>query len=102
MRHPVRFEGVVQVSNHAFSWLLAASPVWLSLCLIAACAALAWQIHAMTKRLDRHAQSIAHMDDWADGIDLTLAQVEERQRKPYAAVGPRDDIRKWWQKETNR
>jgi hypothetical protein len=86
------------VSNHAFSWLLAATPVWLSLCLIAACAALAWQIYTAAKRLDRHAQSIAHMDDWADSIDHSLAQIEERNRRPFAAIGtPRADIRKWWQ-----
>lgn len=90
------------MSIHAFSWLLAATPVWLSLCLIAACVALAWPIHAMTRRLDRHAQSIAHMDEWADDIDLALAQIEERQRKPYASAGSRDDIRKWWQKDATR
>lgn len=87
------------MSNHAFTWLLAATPIWLSLCLIAACAALAWQIHAAVKRLDRHAESIAHMDDWADSIDQTLAQIEQRNRRPFATVTtPGATVRTWWQK----
>lgn len=86
----------------AISWLAAATPVWLSLCLIAACGALFWQVRMMMKRIDRHAESIAHMDDWADSVDQTLTQIEERTRRvlPAALSAPRStvDLKKWWQK----
>ena len=85
----------------AFSWLLSATPVWLSLCVIAACAALAWQIRMLTRRVDRHARSIAHMDEWADSVDHTLQQIEGRARRAQSpAMAPRQmmDARKWWQK----
>ena len=86
----------------AISWLPAATPVWLSLCLIAACGALFWQVRMMMKRIDRHAESIAHMDDWADSVDQTLTQIEERTRRvlPAALSAPRStvDLKKWGQK----
>lgn len=66
--------------SNAFSWLAAPTPVWLTLCLIAACAALAWQFYRTVKRIDRHAQSIAHMDEWADLVDDTLRQMERGRR----------------------
>ena len=97
------FHGVGQVLYHAFSWLTAGTPVWLSLCVIAACAALAWQFRVMVKRVDRHAKSIAHMDEWADAVDQSLAQIEERNRRflPAAtttAPRPTGDPKRWWQK----
>ncbi len=86
----------------AISWLAAATPVWLSLCLIVACGALFWQIRLMVKRIDRHAESIAHMDEWADSVDQTMTQIEERTRRilPSAISAPRStvDLKKWWQK----
>lgn len=86
----------------AFSWLAAATPVWFSLCLMAGFATLVWQLRAIIRRLDRHAESIAHMDDWADSVDQTLTQIEERTRRvlPAALSAPRStvDLKKWWQK----
>lgn len=73
---------------NAFSWLGAATPVWLSLCIIAACAGLAWQLYMTVKRIDRHAQSIAHMDEWADVVDDTLKQLESRNRRTVAPPSP--------------
>lgn len=87
---------------NVMSWLTAATPAWLSLCLVAACGALAFQLRNVMKRLDRHAQSIAHMDEWADSVDQTLTRFEERSRRflPAATAAPRSavDLKKWWQK----
>ena len=85
----------------AFSWLGAATPVWLSLCLMAAFGTLAWQLRAIIQRIDRHAESIAHMDEWADTIDQSLQRIEDRSRRfaPLASAPPAmTDARKWWQK----
>ncbi len=84
------------------SWLSAATPVWLSLCTLGACAGLAWWLRIVVKRVDRHARSIAHMDEWADSVDHSMAQIEERSRRflPASTAAPRSaaDLRKWWQK----
>lgn len=96
----------------AFSWLAAATPVWLSLLLVVALGAVAWQLWSIVKRMDRHAQSIAHMDEWADVVDHSLSQLEERNRRPVPVVtqaprpssapaqAPRStaDLKKLWQK----
>jgi hypothetical protein len=90
------------LSVNAFSWLTAATPVWLSLCVIAALGAVAWQLWRTIKRIDRHARSIAHMDEWADVVDQSLTRIEERTRRapPPAAPAPRSavDFKKWGQK----
>ena len=87
---------------NALSWLTAATPVWLSLVVIAALGAVAWQLWQTIKRVDRHAQSIAHMDEWADVVDQSLTRIEERTRRasPPAAPAPRSavDFKKWGQK----
>lgn len=88
---------------HVMTWLAAATPLWVSLCIIAACGAVFWQLRQMTKRMDRHAESIAHMDEWADTVEQSLTQIEERSRRglPAAAVSaPRSniDLKRWWQK----
>ena len=89
--------------NLAVSWIVMPTPLWVSLLLAVACAALAWQLFVAVKRIDRHAQSIAHMDEWADSVDQTLAQIEERARRflPAQTAAPRSavDLKKWWQKE---
>lgn len=72
---------------NAFSWLGAATPVWLSLCLIAACGGLAWQLYRTVKRIDRHAQSIGNMDEWADMVDQSLREMQDRGRR-YAPPPP--------------
>ena len=85
----------------AFVWLTAATPVWLSLLVIAACGWLAWKLHQTVKRIDRHAQSIAHMDEWADTVDQTLSRIDERSRRLMPSISaPRStvDLKKWWQK----
>lgn len=64
------------------SWLTAATPVWLSLLVIAALAAVAWQLWSLIKRIDRHAESIAHMDAWADMVDENLTSLQDRVRRP--------------------
>lgn len=89
------------MSNHSLWWLTVSTPLWLSLCLLAACIALAWQLHLAVKRLNRHAESIAHMDEWADSVDQSLAQFEERSRRFLPSISaPRStvDLKKWWQK----
>ena len=87
---------------NAFSWLTAATPAWLGLCIIAALGAVAWQLWRTIKRIDRHAQSIAHMDEWADVVDQSLTRLEERTRRAPspAAPAPRSavDFKKWGQK----
>lgn len=82
--------GAGKVLYNAFSWLESATPVWLALCVLTAFAALGWQLLAVVKRVDRHAQSIAHMDEWADAVDHRLTQIEERSRRslPAASAKP--------------
>lgn len=83
------------------SLLLSPTPVWLSLCVIAACAVLAVELRALMRRVDRHARSIAHMDDWADSVDHALRRIEVRGRRPMpppAASSQMSESRKWWQK----
>lgn len=94
----------------AFSWLGAATPVWLSILLVVALGVVAWQLWAIVRRLDRHAESIAHMDEWADVVDHSLARLEERNRRAAPALSPRPataptqaprstaDLKKLWQK----
>lgn len=92
----------------AFSWLGAATPVWLSILLVAALGVVAWQLWAIVRRMDRHAQSIAHMDEWADVVDHSLARLEERSRRPVPASRPATapaqaprstaDLKRLWQK----
>lgn len=88
--------------DQAFSWLTAGTPVWLTLGLMALLGAVLWQMWKIMKRIDRHAESIAHMDEWADAVDQTLAQIEERSRRfmPASTSAPRStvDLKKWWQK----
>ena len=87
---------------NAFSWFTAATPAWLSLCIIAALGAVAWQLWRTIRRIDRHAESIAHMDEWADVVDQSLMRIEERTRRAPspAAPAPRSavDFKKWGQK----
>lgn len=88
----------------AFSWLTAATPVWLSLLVIGALGAVAWLLWTTIRRIDRHAQSIAHMDEWADSVDETISQLQDRVRRPSPpppSVAPRSaaDFKKLWQKK---
>jgi hypothetical protein len=62
---------------------------------------LAWQLRSLIVRIDRHAESIAHMDEWADMIDQSLQRIEDRSRRvapPASAPRAMADARKWWQK----
>jgi hypothetical protein len=84
-----------------FSWLLAATPVWLSLLLIAACSTLALRLWLLVRRVDRHARSIAHMDEWADSVDHQLRKIETRASRPPPVAAPPRELAgtpKWWQK----
>lgn len=81
----------------AFSWLCAATPLWLALCVMAACGLLAWQLQSVIRRVDRHAESIAHMDEWADMVDRSLLRIEDRARRLPSSPAV-SDLRKWWQK----
>ncbi|WP_421693524.1 hypothetical protein [Aestuariivirga sp.] len=87
---------------HVMSWLAGATPVWLSLCLIAALGGVFWQLRQMMKRMDRHGESIAHMDEWADTVEETISQLEDRSRRgpPSISSAPRStiDLKRWWQK----
>lgn len=87
----------------AMSWLTAATPVWLALLIGGALGVVAWQLWSMRKRMDRHAESIAHMDEWADLVDEKLATLQERARRPVPpAPGPAPrsvaELKKLWQK----
>lgn len=108
---PPGFPGSEQASGpgmgafvyQVLQWFAAATPAWLALCLLAACAALFWQQRQILRRLDRHAESIAHMDAWADEVDTAITGLEEKSRRVAPAyVPPRStppvDTKKWWQK----
>lgn len=88
--------------GQAVTWASASTPAWLTVCLLAAVIVLIWRQRAITRRLDRHAQSIANMDKWADEIDTTLTALEERSRRPVPAYlpvkSPALPVKRWWQK----
>ena len=108
---PPGFPGSEQASGpgmgafvyQVLQWFAAATPAWLALCVLAACAAIAWQQRQILRRLDRHAESIAHMDAWADEVDAAISGLEEKAKRVTPAyVPPRStppaDTKKWWQK----
>lgn len=90
------------VLDQFLGWLTAATPVWLAICVLLACLALFWQQRAVMRRLDKHAESIAHMDTWADEVDEAIDGLEQKARgmsPSYLPVRSQAvDVRRWWQK----
>jgi len=90
------------ILDQLVSWLLAATPAWLAICLLLACAALFWQQRTIIRRIDNHAESIAHMDAWADDVEEAITGLEEKAKRmapTYLPVRTQAvDIRRWWQK----
>lgn len=88
--------------DQLLAWLTSATPAWLALCLLAACAALFWQQRNVMRRLDNHAESIAHMDAWADDVEEAITTLEEKTKRmapTYLPVRSQPvDVRRWWQK----
>jgi hypothetical protein len=84
------------------AWLSSATPAWLVVCLLVACLALFWQQRALIRRLDNHAESIAHMDEWADDVEEAINTLEEKAKRmapTYLPVRSQAvDVRRWWQK----
>lgn len=83
-------------------WLTEPTPAWLSICLLLALIALFWQFRLLTKRVDNHAESIAHMDEWADDVEEAISGLEEKAKRmapTYLPIRTQPvDIRRWWQK----
>lgn len=83
------------------SWLGAAALFVAVPLLAAACGFLYWQQLAITRRLDRHAESIAHMDDWADAVEPRLKALEDHGRRRGSSLvttaRPPTDPKRWWQ-----
>ena len=56
----------------------------------------------MIRRLDNHAESIAHMDAWADDVEEAITGLEEKAKRmapTYLPVRSQPvDVRRWWQK----
>jgi hypothetical protein len=88
--------------DYLTAWLTAATPTWLAICLLLACGALFWQLRAVMKRLDNHAESIAHMDAWADDVEEAITSLEDKAKRmtpTYLPVRTQPvDIKRWWQK----
>ena len=84
------------------AWLTAATPAWLALCLLVACLALFWHQRVLIRRLDNHAESIAHMDTWADDVEEAITTLEEKSKRmapTYLPVRSQAmDVKRWWQK----
>lgn len=83
-------------------FLTAPVPLWLGICLALACGFLFWQQRAMIRRLDNHAESIAHMDEWADDVEEAINGLEEKTKRmapTYLPVRTQAvDVKRWWQK----
>ena len=85
------------------AWLTAATPAWLAICVLVACGALFWQLRIVIRRLDNHAESIAHMDAWADDVEEAITSLEDKAKRmapaylPVRAQQP-VDLKRWWQK----
>lgn len=88
--------------DQLLAWLNSAMPTWLALCLLAACAGLFWQQRTMLRRLNSHAKSIAHMDEWADDVEEAVTALEDKTKRmtpTYLPVRSQPvDVRRWWQK----
>jgi hypothetical protein len=88
--------------DYVTAWLTAATPAWLAICLLLACGALFWQLRVVMKRLDNHAESIAHMDAWADDVEEAITSLEDKAKRmtpTYLPVRTQPvDIKRWWQK----
>jgi hypothetical protein len=84
------------------SLLTAQVPAWIAIFLVLACAALFWQQRLITRRLDNHAESIAHMDEWADDVEEAINGLEEKTKRmtpTYLPVRSQAmDVKRWWQK----
>jgi hypothetical protein len=84
------------------AWLTSPTPVWLAIGVLIACGAVGWQIRLMMRRLNDHAQSIAHMDSWADDVEEAISALEDRTKPVAPTYQPLrnqpPDVRKWWQK----
>lgn len=84
------------------AWLTASTPAWLAICLLAACGVLFWQLRAVIRRLDNHAESIAHMDAWADDVEEAITSLEDKAKRMAPAYLPvraqAVDVKRWWQK----
>lgn len=84
------------------SWLTSATPAWLAICLLLACGALAWQQRVIIRRLNDHADSIGHMDAWADDVEEAITSLEDKSKRlapTYLPVRTQPvDVRRWWQK----
>lgn len=81
-----------------------ATPAWISACLLFLCAGLYWQQRIMLRRLDKHAESIGHMDAWADEVEEAIAALEKKTTRYggqlYLPAPPKQqaDARRWWYK----
>jgi hypothetical protein len=88
--------------DQLLAWLTSATPTWLALCLFAVCAVLFWQQRSMIRRLNSHAESIAHMDTWADDVEEAVNALEDKAKRmapSYMPVRSQPvDVRRWWQK----
>ena len=88
--------------DQLMSLFTAATPAWLVICLLMACGALAWQLRVVMKRLDNHAESIAHMDAWADDVEEAITSLEDKSKRLTPTYLPARtqpvDVRRWWQK----
>jgi len=93
---------LLSLLDQLVAWLTSATPAWLAICLLLACAALFWQQRALIRRLDNHAESIAHMDTWADDVEEAITTLEEKAKRmapTYLPVRSQAvDVRRWWQK----
>ena len=94
---------MLTISNHyLFSWLFVATPTWLAVGLIAACLALLWQQRMIIQRLEKHAESISHMDAWADDVEGVITGLEEASRRMSPTYLPvrtsAVDVGRWWKK----
>lgn len=69
------------------------TPLWLSLCLVAAVLFMFWRQYAMSRLLKRHAESIGNMDAWADATDERLDRVDWSGRRHAGSNDPRDKRR---------
>lgn len=80
------------------------TPAWISAFLLLLCGGLYWQQRLMLRRLDKHAESIGHMDAWADDVEEAISSLEKKTTRYGGQVylpAPQQqhaDARRWWYK----
>lgn len=79
---------MVEQLTSLFLSLTSPTPLWFSACLLVGLVALFFRQRALLRRLEKHSESIGHMDAWADDVDAAIMDLQRRSRHMPSAYLP--------------